>query len=90
MTSREQSRAYPVPFRPGQRWESRSIDYRMGPRITIGNSAGEPVREMIAGGTGRVLWDLLDNAGAPVPSGVYVVNFEGGGTRKSTRVIIQK
>jgi hypothetical protein len=85
------ARAYPVPFRPGQGAVGITFDRLPdGPRITIGNSTGEPVRDMIAGGTGRVLWDLLDNAGAPVPSGVYMVNFEGGGTRKSTRVIVQK
>jgi len=41
-------------------------------------------------GETTVIWDATDEAGLPVPNGVYFVTLEGAGSRSATKFIIQR
>ena len=53
------------------------------------------VRSLVRGekrlaGLNRVVWDGTSDAGAPLPSGVYVARLEAGGSRQSMRLTLLK
>ncbi|MBN2587539.1 MAG: T9SS type A sorting domain-containing protein, partial [Candidatus Fermentibacteraceae bacterium] len=40
--------------------------------------------------TSGLSWDLRDAEGSPVPSGMYIARFHGGGSDWSTRLIVNR
>lgn len=58
--------------------------------VTILDVAGRRVRSFVldAARQAAVLWDLRDEAGAPVPSGVYVAHATGEGGRRGNRRLL--
>jgi hypothetical protein len=59
--------------------------------LRILDAAGKAVREVpIPAGESAAVWDATDEAGRPVPNGVYFVTLEGAGSRSATKFIIQR
>lgn len=84
-----EGRAYPIPCRPGRGASGITFDRLPAEsRITIGTIRGRPVRTLYAGWTGVAFWDLFDDAGQSVPSGIYVVVFESEGKQKTLKVMV--
>jgi hypothetical protein len=61
-----------------------------GTPIRIFTAAGQSVKSLAADDTGRVDWDLTNEEGQPVASGVYVATMEKNGARKRLKVVVQK
>jgi uncharacterized delta-60 repeat protein len=59
--------------------------------LRILDAAGRTVREIpIPAGENAAVWDATDEAGRPVPNGVYFVTLEGAGSRSAAKFIIQR
>jgi hypothetical protein len=85
------ARAYPSPFRPGLGAAGITFDQLPeGTPIRIFTAAGQSVKSLAADDTGRVDWDLTNEEGQPVASGVYVATMEKNGARKRLKVVVQK
>ncbi len=85
------ARAYPVPFRPGLGADGITFDrLPEDTPIQIFTIDGRPVKQLTTKSTGDVLWDLTNDAGNPVASGVYVALIEKNGGRKKLNVVVQK
>ena len=80
--------AFPNPFN-----SSTTISYSLGSRgpvrLVVYNVLGQPVRTLVdvtqLAGNYRVSWDSLDDRGAPVASGVYLVRL----THKGSQLVQQ-
>jgi hypothetical protein len=48
------------------------------------------VKSLATDATGRADWDLTNDEGQPVASGVYVAVMEKNGGRKRLKVVVQK
>jgi hypothetical protein len=84
-------RAYPVPYRSNSGAGGITFDrLPEGARIRIFTLGGRLVRELTTDGSGRALWGVDNDGGQPLPSGVYVVLLEGNGTKKSTKIMVQR
>jgi glucose/arabinose dehydrogenase len=61
--------------------------------LRVHDATGRAVRTLLAGSARDaaahdVLWDGRDDAGEPVPAGVYHARLEGGGAARSQRVVL--
>jgi hypothetical protein len=60
-------------------------------RVSIFSTAGRLVRRLGAGsregGTGTMIWDGLDEASRPVPTGIYLYRVQGAGLDNGGRVL---
>ncbi|MCC6348811.1 MAG: hypothetical protein IT347_04360 [Candidatus Eisenbacteria bacterium] len=60
-------------------------------RLEIFDAAGRRVRRLAGGefaaGAHEFAWDLRDDAGAPVPAGLYLARFGAGGATRVRRVV---
>jgi hypothetical protein len=65
------------------------IRQRMVRRIVPGLLTDETLAAGVYGRDGSLTWDGKDDAGRYVPPGVYVVLFEGDGTRTSIKVLFK-
>jgi parallel beta-helix repeat protein len=85
------ARAYPSPFRPGDGATGIMFD-RIPPEtdVRIFTMDGQRVKNLTADGDGRVQWDLTNDNGNPVSSGVYLTSIEKDGGRKRLTVVVQK
>jgi hypothetical protein len=84
------ARAYPVPFRPG--YGASGITFDRTPAETavrIYTIDGQPVKTLTTNAEGSVLWDITNDDGAPVASGVYLAILEKDGVRKRLKVLVQ-
>jgi hypothetical protein len=61
-----------------------------GCRVRLFTYVGEKIIDLIADGSGTVGWDGRNRAGAFVASGVYVALIQGGGTKKTMRVAVER
>ncbi len=63
-------------------------------RVTVFDAGGRRVRELASGpqppGAGRLVWDLADAAGRPVPAGWYAVRAELPGRTLVRRVVVTR
>ncbi|MBC8185901.1 T9SS type A sorting domain-containing protein [candidate division KSB1 bacterium] len=84
--------AYPNPFNPKTK-----IIYQLARKAKVDlfvyNVLGQRIRRLVAGvhqsaGSYNLLWDGLDDAGAALPSGTYVVVFKAGEYIKSEKVLL--
>ena len=83
-------RAYPVPFRPGHGVDVMTFDQvPAGATIKVYTMAGQLVKSMTATDT-SVPWDVRNDGGESVASGVYVVRVEGAGGNKMFKIVIQR
>ena len=85
------ARGFPVPFRPGQGSEGITFD-RIPENSTIKIFAmdGQAVKTLGTDSDGKAVWDLSNDDGRLVASGVYVADIEKDGSRKRLKLIIQK
>jgi len=87
------SPAQPNPFNPSTRIEMSVPD--AGPaRLAIVDLGGRVVRtlvdEVCEGGLRSVIWDGRDDAGRPLPSGVYYSRLEHAGQTRTGRLVMLK
>jgi hypothetical protein len=84
------ARAYPVPFRPGHGADGITFDQLPeGTRISILTIQGRPVRTLTVNNTNAVLWDMSNDDGQSVASGVYVAVSEKDGAIKRIKFVVQ-
>jgi hypothetical protein len=85
------ARGYPSPFRPGDGATGIMFD-RIPPEtaVRIFTMDGQRVKTLTTDGDGRVQWDLTNEDGNSVASGVYLVLVEKNGVRKKLKVMLQK
>lgn len=84
---------YPNPFNPGT-----TIPFELAQparvELTIVNNVGEVVRHLIQetlpSGTHRIWWDGQNDAGRPVPSGMYFSQLRVGGTLLVRAMLLMK
>jgi Big-like domain-containing protein/flagellar hook capping protein FlgD len=86
-------RVFPNPARDGA-----EISFEVGAgaavRVEIHDAAGRRIRTLLHGGQPsglvQVVWDGRDDAGHPVPSGVYFLRFEVDSRRLSRKLVVQR
>ncbi len=86
-------RVFPNPFNP-----SCSISYQLAEespvRLDVYNAGGCLVRSFVQGlkfaGEHSVTWDGKDRSGKALPSGVYLILMEAGGTISRSKVLLLK
>ncbi|MBN2200375.1 T9SS type A sorting domain-containing protein, partial [bacterium] len=88
------SPAYPNPFNPETRL-SFSMTDDSDVSLSVLDSNGRVVRQLLSkaakkAGTYNLTWDATDNAGLPVPAGVYMIVLQAGGLFHSQRVLYLK
>lgn len=85
------ARAYPVPFRPGRGVTGVTFDRTPeGADIRLFNNDGRLVKTLAGNSSGVAIWDLTNDDGQPVASGVYVAIMEKNGGSKRFKVVVQK
>ncbi len=88
------SPAYPNPFNPETRL-SFSITDDSDVSLSVLDSNGRIVRQLISkaakkAGTYNFVWNAADDAGLPVPAGVYMILLQAGGLVQSQKVLYLK
>ncbi|MBL0058093.1 MAG: carbohydrate binding domain-containing protein [Elusimicrobia bacterium] len=85
------ARAYPSPFQSGRGADGITFD-RIPAETTVRiyTLDGHPVKTLISTTGGAVLWDLTNDEGNPVASGVYLAIMEKNGGTKRLKVVVQK
>lgn len=87
----ETARAYPSPFRPGLGAAGITFD-QLPPQTTVRIYAmdGRPLKAILTDSSGRATWDITNNNGRSVASGVYRAITEKNGERKVLKVLVQR
>ncbi len=84
---------YPNPFNPSTTL-SFVIPQSAQVRLTIYNSFGRPIRELLNGalppGEHTIAWNGLNDAGESVGSGVYLAKLESGDFSRTVRMLMIK
>lgn len=85
------ARAYPVPFRPGQGATGITFD-RMPENTTVRilTMDGRSVKTLTADAAGGAQWDLTNDEGQSVSSGVYLVILKKEEGKKLLKVLVPK
>ena len=86
-------RAYPNPFIPGESATNNlTFDHLpAGASVKIFTLTGALVKELTATDAGIATWEgVLNQSGEKVASGVYYVFAEGNGSKKTTKVAIER
>jgi flagellar hook assembly protein FlgD len=84
-------RAFPSPFRPGR--GAAGITFDQLPAQTtlqLYTTSGLLVKTLAADSYGQALWDVTNNDGSSVSSGVYLAVIEKGGERRVMKVMVVK
>ncbi|MBL0059756.1 MAG: fibronectin type III domain-containing protein [Elusimicrobia bacterium] len=85
------ARAYPVPYRPGRGATGVTFDRTPeGADIRLFTNDGRLVKTLAGNSSGMAIWDLTNDDGTPVASGVYLAIIEKNGARKKLKVVVQK
>ncbi|MBL0059755.1 MAG: fibronectin type III domain-containing protein [Elusimicrobia bacterium] len=85
------ARAYPVPFRPGRGATGVTFDRTPeGADIRLFTNDGRLVKTLAGNSSGMAIWDLTNDEGIPVASGVYLAIIEKDGGRKRLKIVVQK
>lgn len=84
-------RRYPTPFRPGHGAAGITFDH-VPPQTTIRlyTVGGAQVKTLMTGSGTQVLWDITNDDGAAVSSGVYLAVIEKEGARQVMKVVVEK
>ena len=84
---------YPNPFNP-QTTIQYSVAASSYASITVYNVLGQVVKTLVDGmvpsGTHQVVWDATNDAGVPVPSGVYLYRMKVGASATSRMLVLMK
>ena len=84
---------YPNPFNPGTTIEY-SLNRRAHVTMEVFNILGQIVRELVdetqPAGTHQTEWDGRDDAGTPVPTGVYFYRFRADGGVQTRKMLLIK
>jgi hypothetical protein len=51
---------------------------------------GRPVKTLTTDVDGKATWDMTNDEGTPVASGVYLAMIEKNGAKKRLKVVVQK
>ena len=85
------ARAYPNPARPDLGHTEMVIDrLPEGARVRVYTLRGEFIRELDAGFLGEARWDLKNESGRLVASGVYLVLAQGVGGTERLKVAVER
>ncbi|MBL0058094.1 MAG: hypothetical protein IPP35_03040 [Elusimicrobia bacterium] len=84
------ARAYPVPFRPGGATVLTFDRIPGGAEIRLFTMEGRPVKTLVADNGGVAPWDLTNENGEAVASGVYLALIGKDGEQKRIKVVVQK
>ena len=88
--STDTARAYPVPFRPGHGRDTITFDQLpSGATIKLYTMRGQLVRTLAVDGN-QVDWDVANQDGQPVATGVYYAFVDGPGGKKTFKVAVQR
>ncbi|MBK8870964.1 MAG: T9SS type A sorting domain-containing protein [Elusimicrobia bacterium] len=81
--------AYPVPFKAGSGADAITFDQMPDDATAkIYTTAGTLVKELRGGG--EVVWNVRNDDGEPVSSGVYYVRVSGSGGDKTFKIVVQR
>ncbi len=88
------ARAYPNPFNPSTTLRF-TLDREQAIRLVVTDTAGRSLRHLVDGRQGpgerSVTWDGRDDAGRPLPSGVYLAHLAGeAGLNESRKLVLLK
>jgi hypothetical protein len=87
----EEVKAYPMPFRPSQgHTEMVFTNLPQGASVKIYTFLGELVKDFTIDSSGTYRWDVKNDSGEKVASGVYLVFIDGTGGQKKIRVAVQR
>ncbi|MFH1282631.1 MAG: Ig-like domain-containing protein [bacterium] len=82
---------YPVPFRPSLgHTEVTFLRLPLNTELKILNIAGEIIREYSAPDQGQIIWDVKNNNGEEVASGVYLALIKSSGSAKIYKIAVQR
>ncbi len=86
--------AHPNPFNPHTEIHF-ALEEAAAVTLTVHDPAGRRVRGIAGGstfpaGASSLRWDGTDDAGRPLPSGVYLVSVEASGRKQSARAVLLK
>lgn len=82
----------PNPLRSG-RYPGQVMTFRnlpVGSRVRIYTYLGERIRDFSADAAGMAVWDGRNEAGKQVASGVYIALIDGGGSRTTLKVAVER
>ncbi|MFH1379775.1 MAG: T9SS type A sorting domain-containing protein, partial [bacterium] len=82
---------YPTPFRPSKGHTDITF-LRLPVEVTINiyNIAGELIKEFPESDQGQIVWDVKNNNGEKVASGVYLAVVKSKGSKKIYKIAIQR
>lgn len=84
------ARAYPSPFRPGL--GASGITFDQLPEdssIGIFTVNGQRIKTLTTASDGSIFWDLTNDNGSSIASGVYLALIDKNGNRKQLKVLVQ-
>lgn len=85
------ARSYPSPFKSGQGVDTITFDrIPEDSTLRVFSIDGRLVKTLPTSHPGVVQWDVTNDGGSPVASGVYTVLIEKDGSTKSMKVIVQR
>jgi len=82
---------YPNPYKPSN--GSKDITFanvKAGSRIRIFDIVGEKVFDCVTGSDGQYLWDVSNNSGSKIASGVYIYYIEFGGNVTKGKLAVER
>ena len=86
-----ETRVYPNPFRPGRGAAGIRFDHLpVGSTVKIHTIQGLPLRTLSADNDQSVLWDMTNDNGRLVASGVYVAELEKDGIKKRIKIVVER
>jgi hypothetical protein len=89
--SAETARAYPVPFRSKLGQNTITFDQLpSGATVKLFSMKGQLVRTLSVDGGTQVDWDVKNQDGQPVVSGVYLALIDANGSQKTLKVAVQR
>ncbi len=84
-------RAYPNPFTSGLTVDTVTFDrLPAGATVKVYTLTGSLIAEKTANSLGEATWDTRNQSGELVASGIYYVFAEGNGSKKTTKVAIER
>jgi len=90
-TDLSQGRIFPNPLRPALGHSVMTfVNFPPDARLRVYTLLGEFVREMKTDAVGMANWDVRNDSGAEVASGVYYVHCEANGRSRTLKAVVQR
>ena len=85
------AKAYPNPVLPSRGQQMTFARLPAGASVSLYTLTGQKVKGLTANATGLALWDVTNDAGAPVASGLYFALVDdGNGNRKTLKIMVER